>query len=108
VPTKKRKKRIEDLLNQQPTDLSALQVQWTFSSEREVEEYLRSELNAYYFRDGEGLVWASDKAETLIETIKKSTQEPSSDDLLDEIRRLNKELGQVPTRAEMTNRGSYT
>jgi len=55
-----------------------------------------------------GLVWASDKAETLIETIKKSTQEPSSDDLLDEIRRLNKELGQVPTRAEMTNRGSYT
>jgi len=56
----------------------------------------------------EGLVWASDKAETLIETIKKSTQEPSSDDLLDEIRRLNKELGQVPTRAEMTNRGSYT
>lgn len=107
IPATKQK-RIEDLLNQQPTDLSALQVQWTFSSEREVEEYLRSELNAYYFRDGEGLVWASDKAETLIETIKKSTQEPSSDDLLDEIRRLNKELGQVPTRAEMTNRGSYT
>ncbi|SEP19240.1 Protein of unknown function [Halorientalis persicus] len=117
--------RIEDIVRLQPTKNDTLQQKWAFSSGRNVHEYLQSELTDYYFRDSDSLIWASDEAETLVngdsssdegsvqpesdsDTEDTSTQEhPTSDELLDEIRRLKREQGDVPTKIEMTNRGAY-
>ena len=107
IPATKRS-RIEDLVKLQPTDRSGLQIKWQLSSPREVENYLRSELSAYHFRDDADLVWASDKAETIVETLNKQTNGLSTSDLLEEIRRLNDKLGQVPTRAEIKSDGEYS
>lgn len=102
-----KRKQIKYLVEHQPTDYSDLLFDWDLSSEHEVKEYLRSELAAYHFPDGEQ-VWASDKAEAFVESMDDSTHGPSSDDLLDEIRRLKKEIGDVPTRAKMTTEGAYS
>lgn len=107
IPAIKRS-RIEDIVTLQPAELSGLQIKWKLSSQREIEEYLRSELSAYHFRDDAGLVWASDKAETIVETLDQPTNGLSTSDLLEEIRRLNDKLGHVPTRAEMKNSGEYS
>ncbi|QDX41193.1 DUF5797 family protein [Salarchaeum sp. JOR-1] len=119
-----KRNRIEDLVRLQPTKNAALQDRWGLSSGSDVHEYLQSELADYHFRDSDSLIWASDKAESLVKgdspteettqsksdssTETESNQEhPTEDDLLDEIRRLKTELGEVPTKIEMMNRGEY-
>ncbi|WP_411716264.1 DUF5797 family protein, partial [Natronomonas sp.] len=117
--------RIEDIVRLQPTEKAMLQSEWGASSEHDVHDYLQSELAEYYFRDGDSLIWASDEAEALVNgdthsgadsTPSKSDskdetnsdQEHSADsELLDEIRRLQSDLGEVPTKIEMETKGAY-
>jgi len=117
--------RIEDLVRLQPTKNATLQTQWGLSSGSDVHEYLQSDLADYHFRDSDSLIWASDEAESLVNgdsstgeettpsksdagTSPESTPERLTDNnLLDEIRRLETDLGEVPTKIEMTNRGEY-
>ncbi|MDL0130960.1 DUF5797 family protein [Halobacterium salinarum] len=120
--TATKRERIEDIVHLQPTKNATLQSKWMLSSGREVHEYLQSELTEYYFRDGDSLIWASDEAEAVVnsgstdsieneqsdaEPSKQTTQQPSEDDLLDEIRRLMDDLGETPTKEEMRYRGGY-
>jgi len=119
-----KRNRIEDLVRLQPTKNAALQDRWGLSSGSDVHEYLQSELTDYHFRDSDSLIWASDRAESLVNgdspteeptqsksdssTETESNQKhPTEDDLLDEIRRLKTELGEVPTKIETMNRGEY-
>jgi very-short-patch-repair endonuclease len=124
LPATKRA-RIEDLVRLQPTKNAALQRRWELSSSSDVHEYLNSELAEYHFRDADSLIWASDEAEALVndesQTDEDSTQRkldfeietdadqgrPADGELLNEIRRLQSTLGDVPTKAEMANKGAY-
>jgi superfamily II DNA or RNA helicase len=120
-----KQERIEDLVRLQPTKNETLQNRWGLSSGSDVHEYLNSELAEYHFRDGDSLIWASDEPEALVnsdgQTGEDSTQtkldfetetdadqgRPADSELLDEIRRLQSTLGDVPTKAEMANKGAY-
>lgn len=120
-----KQERIADLVRLQPTKNSELQNGWGLSSGSEVHNYLQSELTDYYFRDSDNLIWASDEAEALVNGTPPNSEgadasqldpdidtqsdlEPSDGDLLDEIRHLKESLGQVPSKAEMMNRGEYS
>jgi superfamily II DNA or RNA helicase/very-short-patch-repair endonuclease len=123
--TATKRDQIEDLVRLQPTKDATLQRRWELSSDSDVSEYLNSELAEYHFHDEEGMIWASDGAEALvngnIQPGSDSTQtkldfeietgsdqgRPADSELLDEIRRLQSTLGDVPTKVEMTNKGAY-
>jgi superfamily II DNA or RNA helicase/very-short-patch-repair endonuclease len=123
--TATKRDRIEDLVRLQPTKNATLQSQWKLSSDNNVHEYLNSELGEYHFRDADGLIWASDDAEALVNgdtqpdedsTQPKSDSEtevdsnqgtPTDGDLLDAIQRLESTLGNVPTKSDMANKGAY-
>jgi len=123
--TATKRDRIEDLVHLQPTKNATLQNRWDLASGSDVHEYLNSELADYHFRDAESLIWASDKAEALVNgdtssradstpsisdsdvEIDSNQKQPADSELLDEIRQLQSTLGEVPTKIEMANKGAY-
>jgi len=119
-----KRSRIEDLVRLQPTKNARLQDKWGMSSGNEVHDYLQSTLADYHFRDGDNLIWASDAAEALDDDSQRNedtsghsvdsdadeetvNETPSESELLAEIRRLNDNHGDVPTKTDMTNQGDY-
>ena len=124
--TATKRDRIKDLVRLQPTKNETLQSRWELSSGSDVHEYLNSELAEYHFRDADSLIWASDEGEALvngdIQPGEDSTQakldfeietdsepeQPAESALLEEIRRLKRSLGRVPSKMEMDLEGEYT
>jgi len=124
--TTTKQERIEDIVRHQPIKATTLRNRWDLSSDSAVTEYLHSELDQFYFRDSENLVWASDEAEALVNGDIQSggdgsedksdleiqtdsgQRQTTEDELLREIQRLNQSLGQVPSKLEMDLKGQYT
>jgi len=120
--TATKRDRIEDIVRLQPTKNATLQNQWGLASGSAVHDYLKSELADYYLRDAEGVIRASDEAKGLVnddltdpsenkqtdvDSSEQPPQQPTEDNLLDEIRRLSVDLGKTPTKEEMRYRGKY-
>lgn len=64
--TDEERDRLADVVRLQPTKNAELEEQWGMESGSEVYQYLRSELDAYYYRNDDNLICATPKAERLV------------------------------------------
>jgi hypothetical protein len=60
------RERVKDIVALQPTKNAELQAQWGMDSGSEVYQYLRSELDEYYYRNEDSLICATPKAQRLV------------------------------------------
>ena len=58
--------RLADLVALQPTKNAELQERWDMDSGSEVHQYLESELEEYYYRNEDSLIWATPAADELL------------------------------------------
>jgi superfamily II DNA or RNA helicase/very-short-patch-repair endonuclease len=123
-PADSKREQIEDLVRHQPLQLTELAKTWQFDSGEAVNQHLQSELAEYHFRDADGLIWASDKAEAITDDSSSSQDEstqtklsgmtseqvgqPERGELIDELRRLRAELGEPPSESDMDSDGVYS
>lgn len=61
------RERLADVVELQPTKNAALQDRWNMESGSEVHSYLETELSAYYFRDDNSLIRATEEAAELVD-----------------------------------------
>jgi hypothetical protein len=59
--------RLADVVELQPTKNAELIERWELESGSEVHQYLEGELSAYYFRDDDGLIRATEEAAELVD-----------------------------------------
>lgn len=79
-------KRLEDLVELQPTKNKELQDRWGLDSGSEVHTYLESELSDYYYRDDDSLIRATPKAVRLVGgTSQAITISPLQADIIDRL-----------------------
>jgi hypothetical protein len=81
------RRRLEDLVELQPTKNSALEERWGLESGSEVHAYLESELSEYYYRDEDSLIRATPAATAIVEGEEAAAEQsvtisPLQDDLL--------------------------
>lgn len=119
--TETEQKRIVDIVRFEPTGNSQLENRWGLESGSEVHQYLESHLSAYYYRDSESYIRATEEAKDFVDEhqalYQDVTKEPGrreeatpniiNRDLLMELVAVTQRLGHLPSPEEVDENAEY-